>query len=319
MYCILYIMTCLACPFYNCSALPRSGWCIILQSGAIALSLIYRQAIIVYLPPTPIIYTSRIVKKNRRGDCDRRNPKKKKKKPLTHPLPPNSVDVVTDPCGFLRRSRIWRCTRKTAGGLGPSATCWARTATKIRKSSCVAGTLWPSTSRTSAGTGSSPPRNTRLTTVRASVRWCSYKSTRTPISHSSPTSRVRIRAPVRAALPASYPPYLCCTSTRTSTSSTDCYPAWWWIGAGAVRKHHLRRRSGDHVVKNMIIFIIIYFVSVAYCHIPILYKYIYIYICVYIYILLAFLSCILFVCLFKILPSNQTYPRALEECTEYFL
>lgn len=143
---------------------------------------------------------------------------------LNHPGPPivhqNSftpVDVVTDPCGFLRRSRTWRCTRKTAVGRGPNATCWARTATMTRKSSCAAGSRWRWTSRTLAGTGSLHPKSTRPTTVRESVRWCSCKSTRTPISPSSPTSRARIRAPVRAAPPARCPPYRCCTSTRTWT------------------------------------------------------------------------------------------------------
>lgn len=141
-------------------------------------------------------------------------------------------------CVFLRRFRIWRCTRKMVGGRGPSGPArWEWFATRTRVNSCAAGIRWQWISRISAGTGLSRPRSTRPTTVPASVQWCSCRSIRTRISPSWPTKRACTRAPGRAARPAKWPPYRCCISTRITTSFTACYPAWWWNDAVAVKSH----------------------------------------------------------------------------------
>jgi len=158
-------------------------------------------------------------------------------------LAPTHCPPKFDSCGFLCRSRTWRCTLKTAIGRGPSASFWAKIASITGKPISVAGTRWRWTSRLWAGIGSSRPRSTMPITVRESVRLCSWKIAIITTSTSSTTSQ----APVRVALPASRATYPCCTMTVIITSTMVCCLTWWWTRAGAVR-NQIYNRCSDHAL-----------------------------------------------------------------------
>lgn len=106
----------------------------------------------------------------------------------------------------------------------------ASTVTSTRRSRAAAATRWQWTSRPSAGTGSSPPNDTRPTTAPGSASLSSYRSTLTLTLCTKQTPGAR-RAP--AAPPPRCPPSTCCTSTAKSRSSTGRSPPWWWTAAGA--------------------------------------------------------------------------------------